>query len=450
MSAYIIQRRDFLQQLAMATGGLIMLGKGKLHANSSPNNKLNIALIGSYGRALAHYGTLKHENVVAICDVNQSNLAYAIKEFPQATVYEDWRKCLDHKGLDAILCCTTDFTHAFIANWALNRNLHIYLEKPLAITVNEARTVRENFLSKNNKIITQVGMQRHAKPNFNRLKEMIDDGSIGALKEVYAWGNRKLSKPGYLPAAGPVPATLNYDLWLGPSPEHPYNPGYFNGKPGANCLNWNMYSDFGVGQMGDMGSHTMDIVWNVIDAQWPESIKSSSSESFNPEVTPVELTSSFIFPANEQRGKIRVTWFQGGAMPKSPSDWVDLNKIGHGAMFKGDKGYIVADFDKRILIPNGDKADMTFYTPRSKDELLPDIGNFQQQWIDSCKSHTPLKTACDFEYSANMIETMCLGLVSFRAGKELIYDGQKGCITNDIEANQYLSKAYRQGWTING
>ena len=444
------RRRDFIRTGLAATGGLAVLPAATLRAASGANSKLNIALIGAYGRAKAHYGGLKAENVVAICDVNQLNVPHAVKAFPKAKVYEDWRKALDHPGLDAVLCCTTDHTHAFVANWALNRDLHVYMEKPLAITVNEARTVRENYIGRKHKLATQVGMQRHANPNFNRLRECVQDGAIGKVQAAYVWGNRQIRKPGYLPAGGPVPSTLNWDLWLGPSPDHPFNPGYVSGRPGANCLNWNMYWDFGIGQMGDMGSHTMDLAWNVIDAGLPESVQSSSPEAFNPDVTPVELTTSFNLPANDWRDKIRVSWYQGGAMPKSPSSWIDLKKIGHGVMFKGDKGFVVADFGRRLIIPYGNSADFTYFQRRTEEKVLPDLGNFQKQWIDACKNGKPAETACNFEYSANMIENMCLGLAAYRAGGELKYDGKKGVVTNNSAANQYLTKPYRKGWTMNG
>ncbi|MEO0453349.1 MAG: Gfo/Idh/MocA family oxidoreductase [Verrucomicrobiota bacterium] len=445
-----IQRRQFLKQTSMAGGGLLILPSGTVFGQNSPNNKLNIALIGAYGRAKAHYKTLSHENVVAICDVNQLSLPYAQEHFPKAKAYEDWRKCLDHPGLDAVLCCTPDHTHAFISNWALNRDLHVYMEKPLAITVNEARVVRETYLKKKEKLATQVGMQRHAGANFRRLRECIHDGVIGELKEVFVWGNRKIPKPGYLPGGNEIPSTLNWDLWLGPSPEHPYHPDYFDARPGAGCLQWNMYWDWGIGQMGDMGSHTMDLVWNVLDAGLPTKVKSKSKEACHPEVTPVELTSSFTLPANDWRQEIRCTWFQGGAMPNSPSKWIDLNTIGHGAMFKGDKGIIISDFNRRIIIPDGKSGDMTYYTPRSEDELTEDIGNFQQQWTDACKNGKPAETACNFEYSANMIETMCLGLVAFRAGQEIDYDGAQGKVTNLSSANSLLTKEYRSGWSLVG
>ena len=215
-------------------------------------------------------------------------------------------------------------------------------------------------------------------------------------------------------------------------------------------MQWNMFWDFGIGQMGDMGSHTMDILWNVIDAELPTSVKATSPEKFNPEVTPVELTSYFKFPANDWRGEIDVTWYQGGAMPESPSPWIDLNKIGHGAMFKGDKGVLVSDFRSHLIIPAGNINNMSHFKPRSADKALPDLGHFQKQWVEACKNGRPAKTACNFKYSADMIETMCLGLAAFRAGKELDYDGTKGVFTNDASANQYLTKEYRKGWTMNG
>ncbi len=452
-----IGRRQFLKTTAVVGAGWLLLPSGARAGRNAPGNKLNIALIGVWGRAVQHYDSLSDENVVALCDVNENRFPDALKRFPNAKTYVDWRKCLDdHKALDldAVVCCTPDHHHAFIANWALNRDLHCYMEKPLAISVEEARTVRANWLTKKGKLATQVGMQRHAMQNFNRVRELIRDGAIGELQAAYAWGNRQFRRDGYLPAEGRPPEGLHYDLWLGPSPFHPYNPGYFSGhrdfgcRPGSNCLQWNMYWDFGAGQIGDMGSHTMDLLWNAIDATLPTSAE-AKGEKFNPDVTPVECESHFEHPANDWRGPIRVSWYQGGAMPRPPKPYVDLNKIDHGAMFKGSKGFVIADFQSRILLPFGDTADLTYYKPRTKDTALPPLGHFQRQWLDACKNPS-LKTACDFEYSGNMIEQLLLGLVAYRAGKKLQYDGATGKVTNCSEANALLSRKYRDGWTLNG
>jgi predicted dehydrogenase len=442
-----MKRRDFLKAAATTGAGWLILPSGVLSGANAPSNKLNVALIGTWGRGEAHFDALSSENVVALCDVNEEHLAFGAKRFPNAKTYVDWRKCLDQKGLDAVVCCTTDFTHAFVANWALNRGLHVYCEKPLANSIEEARVVRANYLKQKNKLATQVGMQRHANPNFNRVQELIRDGAIGVVSDAYAWGDRQIRRPGYLPAEGEPPKNLHYDLWIGPSPMHPYNPGYFTGGPGANCLQWNMYWDFGSGQIGDMGSHTMDIVWDAIGGGLPTTAE-AKGDAFNPEVTPVEMESHFDLPANDWRPAVRVGWYQGGAMPRSPRNYVDLKKIGHGAMFKGSKGYLIADFDSRIVLPFGDDADMSYYNRREKDKILPPVGHFQKEWTNACKGN--LKTSCDFEYGGTMIEMMLLGLVAYRVGKKLDYDSATGRVTNSDEANALLSRKYREGWTLNG
>ena len=442
-----MHRRQFLKS-TLATGtGLVILPGGTLRGQNAPSNKLNVALIGAYGRAKAHYDAISSENVVAICDVNEKHLAIAAERFPKAKHYIDWRKCLEQKDLDAVICCTTDHTHAFVANWAMNRGLHVYCEKPLANSVQEARIVRATYLKNRHKLATQVGTQRHAKPNFNRVRELVRDGAVGELKAVYAWGDRQLRREGYPPAEGSPPESLHYDLWLGPAPFHPYSPRYFSGKPGLNCLQWNMYWDFGSGQVGDMGSHTMDLAWNAIDAGLPTSAE-AEGEPFNPEVTPVELKAGFDHPANEWRGPIRVTWYQGGAMPQPPKDFIDLSKIGHGVMFKGSQGFIVADFGSRLVLPYGKAADMTYYKPRCRDELIPPLGHFQKQWTAACKGN--LKTSCDFDYGGTLIEQMLLGLVAYRVGGKLEYDGAAGRVTNSAEGNDLLGRKYRGGWTLDG
>jgi len=442
-----IKRRDFLKGAAATGAGLIILPSGVLSGQNAPSNKLNIALIGAYGRALAHYRGLKNENVVALCDVDENHLALAAKEFPNAKHYADWRKCLEQKDLDAVVCCTPDHSHAFIGVWAMNRGLHLYMEKPMGISVEEVRLVRATYLKNKNKLATQHGTQRHQKPNFDRVRELIHDGAIGELKAVHAWGDRQLRRAGYPAGKGEPPKTLNYDLWVGPSPYHPYSPEYFSGEPGMNCLQWNMYWDFGTGQVGDMGSHTMDLAWNVIEAGIPLSVEATGDE-FNPEVTPVELKAVFKHPANSWRPAIDVIWYQGGAMPSSPRDYVDLNKIGHGVLFKGSEGFVVSSFDERLIIPFGDEADMTYYKRRGKDEVIEPMGDFQQEWIDACKGD--LKTSCDLEYGGNMMEQLLLGLVAYRVGKEIEYDGVNGRVTNSDEANALLSRKYRPGWVLNG
>ncbi len=527
----IKERRDFLKN----TTGLTILGSGMLRGQTAPSNRLHIALMGVWGRGTAHYNAMKTENVVALCDVYEPRNPEALALFPKAKTYWDWRRCLDQKDIDAVIICTADHHHAFIVNWALNRNLHVFCEKPLGISVEEARVVRANYLQRKARVATQHGTQRHAYPNFERLRELILDGAIGEIKTVHSWDARQLPRPGYPPGHGEPPAGLHYDQWLGPSPDHPYTPQYFGGTNGMNCLFWNMYRDFGVGQMGDMGAHTMDLVWNVIDAGAPVSVEVDPevSDRYHPDICPVKLKATFEHPANSWRGPVTLIWYQGGLKPEVPRSYLDLSKVGNGAIFEGSKGTIFADFTSRVILPNNDDGDFTYYKRRSPDQLLPLIGGtgqptqssrppaqrlpapslppgftavpsaapkadgfaeiqfyegrlpaalglpnttvrtmleaeksgrvfgegdvFQREWIDACKGKysgkrhgTSSKTHCDFDYAGTMIEQMLLGLVAHRAGKKLSYDPSSGRITNFPEANDYLKRSYRAGWTLNG
>ena len=373
-----MQRRDFLKSTAAA--GLTILRSGTLRGQNAPSNKLNLALIGVWGRGTAHYNVLRNENVVALCDVNDRRTKEALQIFPRAKTYWDWRQCLDQKDIDAVVICTADHHHAFIANWALNRGKHVYCEKPLGITVDEVRTVRATYLKNKARLATQHGTQRHAYPNFERLRELILDGAVGELKTVHSWDSRQLPRPGYPKAEGQPPTFLHYEQWIGPSPYHPYSPQYFGGSSGLNCLFWNMYRDFGVGQMGDMGAHTMDLVWNAVDAGAPSSIEVDQevTDKFNPDITPVKLKVTFEHPANQWRGPIALVWYQGGLKPESPKLYVDVEHIANGAIFEGTKGAIVADFTSRVIIPNNDDGDFTYYKRRTGDNLLPLIGGTGQ------------------------------------------------------------------------
>jgi len=544
-----MHRRDLLKSAAVGAG-LTILRSGTLRGQNAPSNKLNVALMGVWGRGTAHYNILRNENVVALCDVNDNRTKEALAIFPKAKTYWDWRRVLDQKDVEAVMICTADHHHAFIANWALNRNMHVYCEKPMGISVDEVRTVRANYLDKRAKLATQHGTQRHAYPNFERIRELILDGAIGDLKTIHGWDARQLPRPGYPVAEGTAPSFMHYEQWIGPSPYHPYSPQYFGGSNGMNCLFWNMYRDFGVGQMGDMGAHTMDLLWNSIDAGAPIAIEVDEevSDKYNPDITPVKLKVTFDHPANRWRGPVQVVWYQGGLKPNPPKGYIDFSRVGNGAIFEGTRGSIFADFTSRLIIPNNDDGDMTYYKRRSKEETLPLIEGtgqttqapprplgtapiadggrgqgrggqgrggplpagfsanpvadpgpggfpvvqmleggipaalglpnpsvksileaeqagrparggdvFQAEWIDACKGKsnsvthgTSSKTHCDFDYSGTMMEQMLLGLVAHRVGKKITYDPATGRVTNAPEANDYLKRTYRSGWTLNG
>lgn len=454
-----IGRRTFLKHCAVSGAGLIILKSGTLKAGNSPNEKLNIAVIGVGGRGGDNMNSVAGENIVALCDVNEKNLAAAAQRFPNAKVYFDWRKCLEQKDIDAVVCSTADHTHAFVSVWAMNRGKHVYCEKPIANSVEEAHIVRQTYLKNKEKLATQMGTQIHACDNYRRMVEMIRGGAIGTLREARVWCSRTPEGGNYLPEVSPIPDHIHWDLWIGPSPYHPFNPGYFGG-----CLAWNRFWDFGSGQIGDMGSHMMDMAYWGLDLKLPTTCKAAGTE-LNNDTLPTWLTAEWDHPSNTWRDAVKVYWYDGGKKPGMPSEAFNREGLFKGVVFKGDKGWLIADYDWRILMPRGDN-DMTQYRlPKAEDLIPPSLGH-PQEWIVGCKTGKP--TLCNFDYSGALIEHNMLALVSYRlgevtkrksgdgqeevvtVGKELTYDAENMKVTNCPEADRYIRKTYRDGWILNG
>jgi predicted dehydrogenase len=454
-----IKRRTFLKNSAAVGAGLVVLKSGILRAGNSPNEKLNVAVIGVRGRGGSNLNGVKSENIVALCDVNAKNLAAEAKDFPQAQTYEDWRKCLEQKNIDAVVCSTTDHTHAFVNVWAMNRGKHVYCEKPLANSVEEARMVRQTYLKNSGKIRTQMGTQIHASDNYRRMVELIRGGAIGTPSEVRVWCSRTPEGGSYLPEVKPVPDHINWDLWVGPAPMHPYNPGYIGG-----CLKWNRFWDFGSGQIGDMGSHMMDMAYWGLDLKLPTTCKAEGTP-VNTDTLPIWLTAEWDHPANDWRPAVKAYWYDGGKKPGMPSKAFDRDWLFKGVLFKGDKGVLLADYSLRLLMPKQRANDMTQYKPPKPDELIPPSLGHHKEWIVACKTGAP--TTCNFDYSGALVEANMLALVSYRignvvtkktkegeekvtVGKKLEWDGKSLSAPGVPEADQYIRKTYRKGWVLNG
>jgi len=434
-----INRRTFLKHSAVLGAGVTILQSSVLKAGNSPNEKLNIAAIGVGGRGADDLNEVKSENIVALCDVNEKNLAAAVKKFPQAKTYADWRKCLDRKDIDAVVCATTDHTHAFINVWAMNRGKHVYCEKPLANSVHEARVVRETYLKNKDKLATQMGTQIHASDNYRRMVELIRRGAIGTVDKVHVWCSRTPEGGSYLPAVEPVPSNINWDLWLGPAPFHPFNPGYL-----GSCLAWNRFWDFGSGQIGDMGSHMMDMAYWALDLRLPTTCKAEGTP-VNPDTCPQWLTAEWDHPANDWRPAVKVNWYDGGKKPGMPSEAFNREKLFKGVLFHGDKGYLLCDYDYRIVMPMGD---MTHYKSPKAEELIPPSPGHHKEWIIGCKTGKP--TLCNFDYAGALVENNLLALVAYRVGQKLEWDARNLKAPNCPEADKYIRKQYREGWVLNG
>ncbi len=449
-----ITRRKFLGTGISAAAAFTILpahvlgGRGR----KAPSDKLNIAAVGvgAMGWNDLNNAVFSNENIVALCDVNDVSLKKASERFPGAKPHIDWRRALEQKDIDAVYIASNDQSHAFISIWAMNRGKHVYCQKPLAITVEEARMVRNTYLKNKEKIATQMGTQMHAHPNVRRVVELVRGGAIGVPKEGWAWCSREPQEEivfgRYFSDRDPAPATLDWDLWVGPSPYHPFNPSYIDGD----CLQWNWFWDFGAGQIGDMGSHMMDIAYWALDLEFPDTCEATGSELKN-DTCPTWLQATWEHPANDWRPAVKMHWSDGGKKPEG----IPENERFKGVVIKGDKGYIVADYGyRKIWYHNGETTEEVSSIPTGL--IRPSQGpiTHYQEWVDACKNGGT--TLSDFDYAGKLMEHNLLALVAYRTKKKLIWDAANLKATNCIEADKYIGKSsvpgptYRQGWILNG
>ncbi|MCG8583264.1 MAG: Gfo/Idh/MocA family oxidoreductase [Pirellulales bacterium] len=426
-----ITRRRLLQVAGI--GGVGYWTSSTLAAESaSPNEKLNVAIIGVDGRGRANTNGVKSENIVALCDIDDNRMARAASKYPAATKCNDWRKCLDQKNIDAVVISTADHHHAPCAVEAMRRGQHVYCEKPLAHTVEEARVVRDTF--NKSKVATQMGTQIHATDNYRRVVELLQGGAIGKVKTAHVWCGRTCGKVTSLPGQKPIPKNLHWDLWLGPAADRPYNKGYLPGN-----LTWNRWWDFGNGVLGDMGSHLIDLPYWALDLKNPTRA-SAEGPPVDPYSNPSWLICTWDHPATDKRPAVQVKWYHHKKRPPSPPG-IDLSKWRIGVMFEGEKGQLVADYGRRVLLPADQYKD--FVPPKAT--IPPSLGHYKE-WIHAAKTGGP--TLCNFEYSGALIEHNLLGNVAYRVGKTLEWDAARLKATNAPEADKFIRKEYRKGWEM--
>ncbi len=434
-----MRRRRFLKRGALAGAGLCVVRSGVLAEGKAPSEKLSIGVAGVGGRGGGNLGAVAGENIVALCDVDERHLAEAAKRFPNAKTYFDWRQMLDHPGLEAVVCSTTEHTHAPVILGALKRALHVYCEKPIAHTPEEAQLVRKVYLKLKGKVATQQGTQIHAGDNFRRVVELLRAGAIGSVREVHNWCNRVPLGPRERPKdAHPVPPHLHWDLWLGPAPERPYHPTYFTGG----CLWWDKWWDFGNGTIGGMGPHIMDLAYWALDL----GIAKTAEADSNPkggylEVYPEWLSIKWEHPAQADRPAVTVYWHDGGKRPPNPPD-VDLAQWGGlGMLFNGEKGQLLASYDQHVLLPK-----KQFEGYQRPPKAIPSSIGHHAEWLAGAKKGTP--TPCNFDYAGVMTENIMAGIVSCRVKQKLDWDSEKLRAANCPEADKFIRKPYRAGWAL--
>ncbi|MCY2994947.1 MAG: Gfo/Idh/MocA family oxidoreductase [Planctomycetota bacterium] len=426
-----VNRRQMLRSTALAGAGVWLSHGGSAAVSRSPNEKLNLAFVGCAGRGAANLGALKSENVVALCDADQQRAGPSFAQYPQAKRFTDFRKLLDQMAqeIDAVVVSTPNHIHAPASVMAMRLGKHVYCEKPLSHSVYEARVAAQVAAEKH--VATQMGTQIHAEKNYRRVIELLDAGAIGPVHEVDVWttaaeggGERPKDTP-------PVPPTLDWDVWLGPAPIRPYHPCYLPRQ-------WHFWWDFGDGVLGNVGCHFMDLAFWAMKLRHPKTI-AATGPPLHPETTPRTMTIQYEYPARGSLPPLKLTWYQGRKSPRVETDGVPAWETGF--LFVGEQGLLLADYSRRVLLP---EARFAGYQP--PPPTLPDSIGHYAEWIAACKTGSP--TGCNFDYAGALTEAVLLGNVAYRAGQLLEWDAAGLKVTNCPAAQQFIRREYRQGWML--
>ncbi|MEN6306405.1 MAG: Gfo/Idh/MocA family oxidoreductase [Anaerohalosphaeraceae bacterium] len=442
-----ISRRDFLGSAAgMALFTIVPSHVLGADGQTPPSRKLNVAGVGVGGMGGGNIAEIaKTENIVALCDVDFSYAAGTFKNHPKARQFKDYRKMLDEMGkdIDAVVIATPDHTHAVVAMECMKRGKHVYVQKPLTKTVYEARMMAEAARKYN--VITQMGNQGHSGEGIRLVCEWIWDGAIGEIREVHAWTNRPIwpqaiSRPQETPA---IPETLDWDLWIGPSPMRPYHPAYLPFK-------WRGWRDFGTGALGDMACHILDPVFWSLKLKYATSVQGScvKQDDNTLETYPLGSVIHLEYPSRGDLPPVTIHWYDGGLMPERPAELEADRKMGDGdggVLFVGDKGKLMCGCYGRgpQLIPY---TKMKEYKRPAK--TLPRVEtSHEMNWVEACKSGKQASTP--FDYAGPFTEMVLMGNLSlFKPNEKILWDGDKMQVTNFPELTQFINPAYREGWSL--
>ncbi len=426
-----LTRRKFIRQAALASTGVSVALAGSFAGGQSPNEKLNIALVGSGGRGASNLEGIKHENIVALCDVDRKRAANTFKKYPDVAKFADFRKMLERmdKQIDAVVVSAPNHIHIPASVMAMKMGKHCYCEKPLAHSVYEARVAAEVAAQK--KVATQMGTQIHAGENYRRVVELVRSGAVGPIRQCYVWvsaGKGGYRRPTETP---PVPEHLDWDLFLGPAPFRPYHSAYVP-------HGWHYWWDFGGGRLGNFGCHFMDLPFWALDLRHPLSIEASGPPPL-PESTPPTMTINYQFPARGERPPVELIW-RHAEPPKILAE-DGMPQWDSGVLFVGSEGFILADYNKNLLWPEEKFAD--FEPP---EPTIPKSVGHHQEWLNACKTGSP--TTCNFDYSGALTETVLLGNVAYRLGRKIGWDAKKLSVPDCPEAGPYIRRDYREGWVL--
>lgn len=447
-----ISRRNFLRNSAAVATGVAIIPN---LIRCSPNQKkVNVAIVGVGGRGQAQWSSclneegLEVENVVAMCDVDEDRASNGFNTFPNAKKYTDFRKMMDELGkqIDAVMISTPDHTHFAAAMAAMQLGKHVYVEKPLAHNIWQLRTLKKAAHHYN--VITQMGNQGHATDGIRRVKEWVDAGVVGEVKEILAWFNGPEFGPDkyfekvepWPPVGQPVPQGLNWDLWLGPAADRPFHSAYVP-------KSWRGFYDFGNGELGDWACHTLDAPFWSLKLGMPAATEclfnSGAPEGFLPDQSIIK----FEFPQRGDKVPVTLTWYEGGLKPENRPEWKIDELPGSGMIMIGDKQNIITGGrpnNARLMMTENEWND--WVANEMPEATIPRIeGGPQKEFLDAVKDIGPLPGS-NFDYAAELTEMAAIGVLAQRFNTRIEYDAKNMRITNHSNLEKYIKEPVRNGW----
>lgn len=479
MKDKINSRRNFVKTASLAAAGFMIVPRHVLGGKGfiAPSDRLIIAGVGAGGKGesdLTGFVSGGKADIGFLCDVDDRRAANSVKRFPKAKYYKDWREMMDKesKNFDAVSVSTPDHNHAIITLAAIQRKKHVYVQKPLTHDIYEARILTE--AAKKYKVVTQMGNQGSSSDGARKLMEWYNAGIIGDVHTVYCWTDRPVWPQGipWSTKKADIPKQLDWDLWLGTAPQIDYVEKLVP-------FNWRGWWDYGTGALGDMGCHLVDAPFRVLGLNYPSSVECSVGsvyvDSFRrgyfPESCPPSSHVIMTFNSEKQNNaQIKLHWMDGGIQPERPEE-LGPDEIfgdgGNGVLFIGTKGKMLCDtYGKNPrLLPLSRNQEVN--VPETLARVPGQESGHYTQWVDAAiAGYGKMEVSSDFSVAGPLTEALLMGNLAIRGFdirivnasgngfsypgryKKLIWDGPNMKITNFDEANQFVKRKYRTGWTL--
>ena len=447
-----LTRRDFLKSAAISAGSLTFVGTQVLRG-APPSEKLNVAIVGAGGRGGAHIGGARSENIVALCDIDANRLSKAAEKLSGIRKYADYRQMLAEMGdkIDVVCVATPDHTHAVVAMEAMKAGKHVYVEKPLTHSIAEARALTE--AARKYKVMTQMGNQGHSGGGYHVLCEWIWAGAIGEVKEIHSWTDRPIWPQGMAqrPEAQKAPDHVNWDLWIGPAPYREYHQK-------LHPFDWRGWWDFGCGALGDMGCHIMDGAFWSMQLNYPSSAELVDSSEISDQTLPKWSHVVLHFPARKPGQHVQIDlpavdvhWWDGKHRPPMVDELekkYDRKLTGNGTIYVGTEGIMYTNCYGGGVCILDPKAHEAFKNKSAPQVLERAQGGHFGDFFRACRDGKP--SLANFDYAGPFTEAVLMGNLCLRAGKgkTVQWDGENMKVTNHPELNQYVKRAYREGWSL--